>query len=364
MSPVQAPRFAVCVAEDRKSCEPGLRLLLSSLRLHCAALDVCVFYPAADSDFVDWARKFAPENVNIRTVPLTGVYGWNTKPHALLRMLADGFDEVVWIDSDIVVTQDLRAAFLGLNADVVVATEEALWGKRDDSEGLRARLWGFDVKRGFPFTLNSAVLRVTKAHVLLLERWKELLESPEYRAAQALPWNQRPVHMLGDQDVLTALMCGGPFANLPVKILERGRDIIQYFGPYGFTVAERCRCVIRGMPIFIHSQGVKPWLVEKELAAGNLRRKVEGLYLDLSPYTLTAASLAPSDANPCANYWTRPRTALSNAFRKIGFGYPPLVGLPLALAFDFVRLGLKVLSSLRTLRRLGVPRTGGPSANP
>ena len=41
-------RRVICVAEDRKSCEQALKLLLIGLSRHNARTPVVVFYPPAD----------------------------------------------------------------------------------------------------------------------------------------------------------------------------------------------------------------------------------------------------------------------------------------------------------------------------
>jgi hypothetical protein len=356
-TPDHDKRLAICVAEDRKSSEPALRLLLESLCRCNTDILVTVFYPDADQDFSDWVHKLHSERIAVRTIPLLGAYGWNVKPQALLKLLDEGNEEVVWIDSDVIVTKDIVPAFTDLNTNVLLVTEEALWGGQDDTGALRARLWKFPIKRSFPFVLNTAVMRVTQNHIPLLERWKTLLESPEYKRAQAQPWNTRPRHMLSDQDVLTALLCCEEFHDIPVKVLRRGRDIIQYFGLYGFTLAERVTCIMRGMPKFIHAQGSKPWLRGSTAKPDDFRRKVEALYMDLSPYTLAASSLCPTHNKS----WTRPHSALSSALRKLGFGYAPLVGLPIAAACDLARIAKSttrfLVSSLSQILRL---RTDAP----
>jgi hypothetical protein len=52
-------------------------------------------------------------------------------------------------------------------------------------------------------------------------------------------------------------------------------------------------CMVRGMPIFIHSQGWKPWLASADVKPEGFRGKMEAAYRDLSPYTLAAKALAP-----------------------------------------------------------------------
>jgi lipopolysaccharide biosynthesis glycosyltransferase len=67
---------------------------------------------------------------------VAGAYGWNVKPQALLQLLSEGHREVVWIDSDIVATKDVRPAFAQLDSGVLVATEEALW-----TQNVTAQVW-------------------------------------------------------------------------------------------------------------------------------------------------------------------------------------------------------------------------------
>ncbi len=326
-------RLVICLAEDRKSCEPALRLIMLSLCRYSSNVAMTVFYPEADQEFLDWTHGLNSEKIVVRTTPVSGAYSWNVKPQALLQLLKEGNQEVVWIDSDILVTKDIFPAFSDLNDNMLLVTEEALW-VHNETDALRARLWGFPVRRSFPFPLNTAVMRVTQAHILLLERWKEILESQKYKTAQQQPWHKRPLHMLSDQDVLTALLSSEEFHTVPIRLLRRGSDIIQYFGPLGFTLAERMTCMVRGMPIFIHSQSWKPWLTTTDAIPEGFRGKIEAAYQDLSPYILAAKS----SASVPPNTWTRPRSKLSSILLKLGFGYPPLVGLPLAAAFDLERI--------------------------
>jgi hypothetical protein len=180
--------LVICVAEDRKLCEPALKLLLMSLCRYSTDIEITVFSPAADQEFLDWAHQLPSKTISVRTTPIPGGYDWNVKPQALLQLLSEGNQEVVWIDADILATKDILPAFTRLNHDVLVLTEEALL-VQNEVNALRARLWGFPVARKFPFPLNTAVMRVTQDHVPLLKRWKEILESSEgsvqKRVAQA-----------------------------------------------------------------------------------------------------------------------------------------------------------------------------------
>ncbi len=164
----------ICIAEDRESCEPALKLLILSLDKYCGKLPINVFYPPARPGFRSWIGRYP--QVTVHTSPLPGAHGWNVKPQALLYLMDQGFDQIIWIDCDIIITRDFTRMLSGLDPHVIAVAEEALWGSHDDIDALRARLWGFDVGRSLPFTLNTGVLRVTRLHYRLLQRWREVLE--------------------------------------------------------------------------------------------------------------------------------------------------------------------------------------------
>lgn len=319
----------ICIAEDRPFCETSLRLLLLSLRRHCGDQRVELFYPPADAAFRSWLEQFPGINLNLTAVP--GAWGWNVKPQALLALFDRGYDDVLWIDSDVLITGDFRNLFQHLPDATMVVTEEALYGYHQDPDGLRARLWGFRVGRCLPFTANTAVMRATTAHADLFRRWVSLLESPEYRDAQRADWNKRPPHMYGDQDVLTALLASEEFAEVPIRFLRRGKEIIQFFGPYGYTVRERLQNVFYGMPPFIHSQVTKPWLKRSKPKASGRRQSFDALYLQLSPYTISSREYRRE--LPSAE-WLNASSMWARVLRVFGFFYPPLTGLPLAVISD------------------------------
>lgn len=336
----------ICVAEDRESCEPGLRLLISSLDRWNRSLPVHVFYPPGGPAFKAWLARFP--QVVLRPQPVPGTYStFNVKPHAILYLLDQGFDEIVWIDTDIIVTKNILETFNNVDANTMVITEEALWGVcADDKDALRALLWGFEIGRTLPFALNTSVLRVTSRHHALLTKWKSLVESNEYTTEQAKLWSARRPHMFGDQDVLTALLCSSEFSDVSLKILYRGFHIIQYFGLYGYTITERLRSMFFGLPPFIHSQGPKPWNTDWDIRSiKGIRHYIDVAYHDLSPYTLLSIrpdykDQAAIDGN--AN-WQCSHLMLSTFLRAICFSYIPLVGLPIALAVDVLRFAKRII---------------------
>ena len=324
----------VCISEDREGFQPSIELLILSVLKHSPDLKIYLIFPHASRPFLSWLSGHP--QVTLRTTPLPTGYGFNVKPQAILHLLEEGHDEVLWIDSDIIVTHDL-APLTQLDSARLVLTEEALWTPYGDPDGFRARMWGFKVGRVLPFALNTGVIRVTRQHHSLMTRWRELLESEEYRSAQSRDWRLRPLNMVGDQDVLTALLASEEFAKVPLHILLRGNDIVQYFGPYGYTVRERLVHLAGRQPAFVHSQGSKPWLWRKgQPKSRGARHYLYDLYLELSPYTLAARQYRHALSEPAP--WMAPHSLVGAALRAVGLGYAPLVGLPIAAVADLVRL--------------------------
>jgi hypothetical protein len=338
-------KSTICLFEDRAVCEPSLKILLLSLAKHSPEVQVNLFYPPANEKFLSWIRK-CPQ-VLLRTEVKSEGHGWNVKPCVIMRLLAEGFDEVIWLDSDVIVNRNLLDVFAGIGKEVLVATEDALGDERSDKNGLRARLWGLHVGRVLPFGLNTAVLRVTKDHYRLVSRWWDFLQDKTYQTFQKKEWRQRPIHMLGDQDVLTALITSDEFSAIPLHILRRGKDILQFNGVYGYTVAERVGNLLARTPSFIHSFAGKPWADKWQLEpVTELSSYIKGIYLDLSPFTISA--LRFKEDLECDASWMEPHYRLSRVLRAIGLKNPALVGMPVAIFTDVVRLMKSIRKSDRS----------------
>jgi hypothetical protein len=309
--------------------------------MHCPETAVSLFYPPAQAGFLDWVKNYP--QVRLHTAGLKTGCGWNVKPLAVMRLIEDGFEEVIWIDSDVLVNRDVIADFSHLGRDIFVVSEHTLGAKeRYDGNALRAVSWGLPVGRILPSALCSGVFRATPEHYHLMERWWELLQTKEYREFQGKDWGQRPFHMLGDQDVLTALLTSKEFSQIPMQVLRRGKDIIQFDGVWGYTVTERIGNLMGDGPGFVHSAAAKPWSERWLVEPPTLKEYVKKLYLDLSPYTLLARQFRSELG--CDTEWMEPHYRLSRVLRVLGMGHLALVGLPMALFLDVGRLadwGLK-----------------------
>ena len=321
----------VCVAESRQWCEPGIRVLIASLAAHNPDVPVELFFPVASDAFVKWLGAYP--NVRLNAHMLQGPWrSWNIKPEAMLALLAGGHDDVLWVDTDVIVTSDLSRIYDDQPMEAIVVAEEAMCQSHYDGDAMRARGWGLEIGRSLPFQLNGGVVGFTNRHVDFIRRWETVLNSDEYLKAQKLPWDQRPRHFIADQEVLTALLCSTEYSHFPLRFLRRGREVIQYFGPSGYTVLERWINLRQGMPIFIHSQGHKAWLPLPD--ARGLRGALRRLYQDLSPYRVTARAYRDQLDDAA---WLEPSTTAGRLLTGVAGGRAPLVGLPIALVNDAIR---------------------------
>jgi hypothetical protein len=281
----------IVISEDRRSHRSGVELALLSLQRHVPGAGVTLNCPWADAEFEDWALRAGATAV--RRDRVEGLTGWDVKPAILLDHLARGEQEVVWLDADVLTHGDWLRLVRDVPAGTVVGTEETYWGQAQGGTH-RTRAWGLEVGRSLPRTVNTAVVRVTPEHVELLEAWRRMLADPEYRRAQSRPWNERPLHHLGDQEVFTALLGAREFADVPLHLLRQGVDIAQCYGPAGWTPGDRVRAVVSGggLPPLVHAMGRKPWERRREAsgALGRARGVWERLHLTTSPYVVAAGA--------------------------------------------------------------------------
>jgi hypothetical protein len=210
--------------------------------------------PSVDDELRAWLHTHSSATLDESAV-LRG-QGWDVKPTLMLDRLAAGADEVIWIDSDIVVTADFRP--LMADAKTVIVAEDDYWNGPLENR-IRTEGWKLPVGRALPRLANGGFIRATRAHIPLLQAWRQLLATPEYQRVRLLPFEDRPVHMITDQDVLGALLGSEQFADIPVQFFRRGREIIQHNAPHGYAPLDRVANLMRGTPPLIHCQCEKPW---------------------------------------------------------------------------------------------------------
>ncbi|MDJ0977522.1 MAG: hypothetical protein QNI87_03220 [Erythrobacter sp.] len=336
------PLPLICAYENRPECEDGVRVLVASLKKAIPHARLRLYHNPAREDFADWIARYP--GVDWRPAQLPASTSWNVKPEILTAAFDDGYEDVIWLDADLLVARDFSDFLAQCPNDALIATEEASWGAWDDSHHRRTRGWLLEPGRQLPFTVNSCFLRVTSHHRGLIEAWQELLSRPEYKAAQAAEWHTRPAHMMGDQDVLTALLGSREFADIDVRFLRRGRHILQLFGPLGFTLNERLQVARAGLPLIIHAQGTKPW---KPPAPDGSRRwygRLFDIYQDTSAYIMFVEKHLAEETRFA---WLAPRSSAGALLRKLGLGSISLAGAPIAAIFDAVWQPRRLLRRLR-----------------
>lgn len=339
----------VCIHEDRLSHLVGLRLAVLSLQAHCPKLEIIVSCPNPPQSLFNWISGLT--NIKLKSFPELGKVGWNIKPALLLKLLHSGYTNVIWLDSDVIVNGNILELIANYDADVLVATEEPYWGQLQGGS-FRTTAWGLSFARAFDCTINTGVIRATSHHIILLEAWQTMLNHPIYLKVQSLPAFERPLHMVGDQEVLTALMCSTEFEDITVVLLERGRVIAQCFGAAGFTPLERLKNIVQfNAPALFHAMGEKPWtkdirppklLNKDQKILYNLRRYYEYVTLELSPYTVIARKYQKVESE---NTWMNTNSNLAKMCFFLGFGSPNLIGFPLAIidsVTKFIRSHLKI----------------------
>jgi hypothetical protein len=296
---------------------------------------VVIFRPESAADFPVWLQQFP--QVELVTRPLAGANNWNCKPHALLELLPDveAHSQLVWLDSDLVVTADIRPLLArGSECEMVVAQEPVNQPCRGTE--LRTRGWELPIGRTFPDTFNSCVLRVTPRHARVLKRWHQLLGDPRYVAASNLPPEAKPAHLWSDQDVLGALLGAAEFAEVPVRVLLHGRDIVHTGGALGFTLGERLRGMFLPVPPLLHAIAGKPWvLLRPEHYAPGRFAWFRRLLQETSPFVAYVRRYRHQVGEPMN--WLDHRTIAGSLLKLCGFGHWALRGFPVTLLATLAR---------------------------
>ncbi|MFO0951396.1 MAG: hypothetical protein U0835_09650 [Isosphaeraceae bacterium] len=319
-----------CTYEDRPRALPGVKLLLLSAGRAMPDETFDVTCPNLADALTPWLDAVGLKNVRVRREREWAGEGWSSKPGKLLELLDEGHDQVFWIDTDVIVTSDVRPLVRSVPTEAVVVGQEFRTSRPGWVRGHVAG-WGLEFARELPHAVNSGTMRYTQAHRPLLRRWKELLAAPEFQSVQKMPIAQRPAAMVGDQDALTALLGSSEFGDVPVHFLKCGREVIQNSGANGYHVLERLANLGRGLPPLIHMLGrEKPWdFSAVPSARAKPRDYLELVAIELSPYVAFGRRFQAELGEPAP--WLSVRTAAGKVCSWGGLGHPTLQGLPLAL---------------------------------
>ena len=330
-----------CIYEDRPKCEVGVRLAILSLSRSIQHARVVVFTPRSSAQLRDWIAT--QENVSWQPSPSANSHGWDTKPYCLLKLLEKGAREVVWLDSDLIVTGDLIEHLEQTPVDSLIVAEEPSHLPYQGT-GVRTKAWTMPPSRELGFTVNTSFLRVRPLHQRLLEQWASMVEHPEYAEAQKLEMLDRPFHLSSDQDLLGALLGSEEFSSVQVTALRAGTQIVHSGGLLMDRLWHRLRRVFGVKPILFHAIAMKPWdAFEKHGSVQGFKWSVLRLALETSEYVTIAHSYRKKLGVPCP--WMDWRTPMGRFLLLFEFLGKAVPGLPLALAAETLRLfGLKRIS--------------------
>ena len=175
----------ICVNEDREAWEPSLRVLLSSLSLHCPGMAISLFYPVANQAFRRWLSAYPQVQAADRSAEewlwlerkATGHYAiarcWLRRSHL------DRFGHVCHQGHSSIVPCPRRSSLCGHRAHVFAGSLRSRWSRASRATMATSRSVVFSRT-----PLNSGVLRATRRHYPLMKRWWELLQSDEYQRCQ------------------------------------------------------------------------------------------------------------------------------------------------------------------------------------
>lgn len=312
----------VCLFEDREECALGVKLLALSAGKHEPTWMIHAFVRNLGQQDLNWLAS--QPNVKLRTEIPTLQKGWNVKPSLLRLLLIETGGPVLWCDSDIILSSPVSGILDRLSISTFVATEEYGWGRQKGSKQ-RVQGWGFKESRPLVRTVNSCFMRMSSCHLPLLGAWDSALSVPDYVQAQSRTWDQRPLHLMGDQDVLTALLASKEHADIPLYLLRNGKHIAQCFEEDGYTVHDRLlNAISRRVPPLVHAQGGKPW-----------KSGVRASYQQLSPYGPIALPYLKSASLPSG--WVSADDKATKLMDAIAFRSPNLRGIFPAFARTSLR---------------------------
>jgi len=327
-------RLRVCSYEDRPEAMDGVILMGESLCRVDPEVSLHLTLPDAPASVRAWAES-RPQVVLSAARP-EGVSGWDVKPWLLLEELDSGWPEAIWIDTDMIVTRSISALLDEFPSDSLVVTEE--WNQPCVIPVCQA--WGIPSVRPIR-PINACFIRVTQEHRALVARYLQLVQDPRYRAAQALPFERRPLHLLHDSWAVTALLESEEFSHVSYERLRLGRHIAQCAGSSGYRPHHRILDLFRGLPPLIHCIGRKPWVSGN--GRGRMNRHLIDLATDVSPYVLASRRVAKDlGISPS---WLGARTRMGSLLRGVTGYHPAMAGLPLSILHAFHMIVNQTLKS-------------------
>lgn len=312
-------RIDFCAYENRPSDFVALKLLALSLKRHAVESVLHLFSSPLPAEVVEWFA--ARPNVVLHPEPKPQGVEWDIKPELLLWLMDNGVDQPCWIDSDIILANQLPHSLTHAPDEaLVIATAPRMLVDSDCA--VRARDLGLQPRADMAETLiNAGLIRFHPSHRPLLHEWKRILLSEAYQRSREMDGINRPLAFQSDESVLGGLLGSTDFADLPLAFVPESIDIAQCLRKTGYRPWPRALNTVRGTPAFVHALGsTKPW------------RDTDKIYTweSLSPYRFVAMAYE-QDLDEEERAWLWRETPKARFLRRLFRNNPELPGLPLAL---------------------------------
>jgi len=315
------PEFALCTYENRPENFIGLKLLCLSVNRHNPGVAFFLYSNYFPPSLQEWVQD-ETQDVTLVEFSSERPMRWNVKPLVMLDMLTRGHSRVLWIDTDIIVTQNISQLMNPIPSGTLgIAEEQGSFDQR------RVSCHSMEVGRKFSTSVNTGLIYIGNEHNPLLERWTTIMEGEFFQRHLALPDEERPAYIWSDQDVLSGLLCAKApegFSEMPTQFFRVNEVIIHTAAAY--RLKARLRHCIRPLAPFVHTNGHKPWYT-----LDDPHRRLEMLGVELSLYNHTARRYANALTNEECE-WISPRTLAARVCNLLVLGNPHLRGaLPMIL---------------------------------
>ncbi|MDA0349737.1 MAG: hypothetical protein O3C43_21925 [Verrucomicrobia bacterium] len=323
-------KYSLCAYENRTENVIGLKLLCLSVNRHNPGVALFLYSDHFPQSLRKWVQS---ETQNVTLVELSSgrPMTWDVKPQILLDMLARGHRRVLWIDSDIIVTQNISKFLDAIPTGTLGVGEE-----QGSFDPRRVSCLGMEVGREFSSKVNSCLICVGEEHRALLERWSNIMEGEFFQKLQALPGELRPAYIGSDQDVLSGLLCSKApegFSDLPTQFFSVNEVITHAAAAY--RIRARLRRCMRPLVPFVHTNGHKPWY-----SLDDQHRRLEMLGVELSLYNHAARPYANA-LSQGELHWISPRSLAARVCNLLVLGNPHLRGAFPMILSDVARAWLR-----------------------
>lgn len=323
--PTETKGPSIVCYEDRANHETGVKLLLLSLREYHPTIDIHAFMPNVTPSFLEWVER---HDVTIHTHCPFPQNGFNIKPSLLTWGLNQGYQRVIFLDSDIVLARKLPEYVFNAPINLLIVAESS--PLYDVHTRARTDCWQFKLGRTFLNDPTGCFISISDHQRPLLSDWVALLSEKRYIDEQKKPLSKRNIALRGDDELLVALLGSFKYRNQPIKLLSSTRVIAQCGTPGSYTVYARLRAMLLKKPALVHAIGQKPWLCNQSQDNKSFT----------SPYSVTARKYHNEMDEP-TDWMVKPSSLTLSKWTQFFYNSSSMASLPAAFRDECSRIGLR-----------------------